>query len=203
MKPLAKLWTWTGQVFVPLAIGWAIYIRNGVGEKAPADGVLISRAYWGLLITLLAAATLASTCALYMRLASKRRARLLVPPNTLFEEGKERNAVISYGTACIFTLTTLAALIMFGVGYSNSLIHEWNARAPIAQSFWGSRLIAHGMGCSSPPCFAVGPRVDGVGAPIFGVNEYNLYLTDGALVLAAVLLGSSLVYLGLALRSPR
>ena len=200
MKPLAKLWTWTGQLFIPLAIGWAIYIRNGVGEKAPPEGVLISRGYWGVLVTLLAGSALAWTCALYVREAKQRRARLLVPPNTTFEEGKERNPVISYATAGVFALAVLAALAMFGVRYSDSRIYGWDGRAPLQNGFWGSRIKAHKLGCSSHPCFAVGPRTDGSGVPVFGVNEYILYLTDGGPIVLAVLVGSGLVYLGMALK---
>ena len=195
MKPLARLWTWTGQLFIPLAIAWAIYIRNGLGEKAPPDGALISRGYWGVLVTLVTGSTLVWTCALYVRIAKRRRARLLVPPNTTFEEHKDRSVVISYGTACIFALAILLALVMFGVRYSDSRIYGWDAQAPVAQGFWSSRVQAHRMGCISHPCFAVGPRVDGAGTPIFGVNEYVLYLTDGGLVLLALPLVSGVVYL--------
>jgi hypothetical protein len=195
MKPLAKFWTWTGHLFIPIAIGWAIYVRNGFGDKAPPDGVLISRGYWGVLVTLIAGGALAWTCALYVRLAKQQGARLFVPPNTTFEEGKDRNPFISYGTACVFALAVLAALVMFGVRYSDSLVHGWNAQAPVGQGFWNSRIKAHEMGCSSHPCFAVGPRVDGTGAPIFGVNEYVLYLTDGVLILLTLLLALGLVYL--------
>jgi hypothetical protein len=200
MMPLARLWTWIGQIFIPLAIGWAIYIRHGFGEKLPPDGVLISRGYWGLLIALLAGSALVWTCALYIRLARKRRALLLVPPNTAFEDAKDRSGVISYGTACIFALAVLAALITFGVRYSESFIHGWNARTPVQQGFWGSRIKAHEVvGCSSQPCYAVGPRIDGTGNTVFGVNEYILYVTDGVLALLALLLVSGLVYLAIVL----
>ncbi|MET4481977.1 hypothetical protein [Bradyrhizobium sp. F1.13.3] len=199
MMPLARLWTWIGQIFIPLAIGWAIYIRNGFGEKLPPDGVLISRGYWGLLIALLAGSALVWTCALYIGLASKRRALLLVPPNTAFEDAKDRSAVISYGTACIFALAVLAALITFGARYSESFIQGWNSRTPVQQGFWSSRIKAHEVGCSSQPCYAVGPRIDGTGTTVFGVNEYILYVTDGVLALFALLLGSGLVYLAVVL----
>jgi len=199
VKALAKFWTWTGQIFIPLAIGWAIYIRNGFGESAPRDGVLISRGYWGLVVALLAGTALVWTCALYVRLAAHRNMRLLVPPNTMFEEGKDRNAVISYGTACAFALAIVTSLIMFGVRYSDSLVYGWNARAPLQLGFWGSRLKAYEIGCASHPCFAVGPRVDDAGHAVFGVDEYVLYLTDSAIVVLSLLLGSGLVYLGAAL----
>src|SRR5258705_2504028 len=199
MMPLAKLWTWIGQLFIPLAIGWAIYVRNGFGEKIPPDGVLVSRGYWGVLLTRLAGGSLGWTGALYIRTARKRRARVLLPPNTAFEEVNDRNPVISYGTAFIFAVAVLVALVIFSVRYSESHIHGWNAQDPVQQGFWESRIKAHGMGCRSQPCFAVGPRVDGTGTPIFGVNEYILYVTDGGLVLLALLLASGCVYLAIVL----
>jgi hypothetical protein len=195
MKPLAKLWTWIGQIFVPLAIGWAIYIRNGFGEKFPPDGVLISRGYWGVLITLLAGSALVWTLALYVDRARKSRARILVPPNTAFEESKDRSLVISYGTVLVFALSLLVALVMFGERYSESAIYAWDAKTPIEHGFWQSRKVAHGAGCSAPPCFAVGQRMDDNGNPLLGVNEYVLYLTDGVLALLAVLLIAGVVFL--------
>lgn len=195
MMPLGRLWTWTGQLFVPLAIGWAFYITNGFGDKLPADGVLISRAYWGLLATLLAGSALVWICALYVRMAKKDFARILLPPNTAFEEAKDRSATISYGTACIFALAVLVALIMFSVRYSESQIHAWDAQAPIERGFWSSRIKAHQAGCAGQPCYAVGPRVDAAKNPIFGVNEYILYVTDGGLIVLALSLAAGVTYL--------
>jgi hypothetical protein len=195
MMPLAKLWTWTGQVFIPLAIAWAVYVRNGFGEKVPPDGDLISRGYWGVLVTLVAGSALVWTCGLYIRMARKRRAVILMPPNTSFEDAKDRNSIISYGTGCVFAVAVLSALIVFGARYSRSLIYGWSAQAPVEQGFWSSRIKVHEMGCSSQPCFAVGPRVDPTGTPIFGVNEYILYVTDGLLIVSAVLLAFGVVHL--------
>jgi hypothetical protein len=199
MMPLGRLWTWTGQLFIPLAIGWAFYITNGIGDKSPPDAVLISRAYWGLLATLLAGSALAWICALYVGMAKKHFVRLLVPPNTTFEEAKDRNPAISYGTACVFALSVLLALIMFTVRYSKSQIHAWDAAAPIERGFWSSRINAHQTGCTGQPCFAVGPRIDGAKNPIFGVNEYILYVTDGGLLVLALLLASGVIYIFLVL----
>ena len=86
MIPLAKLWTWTGQLFIPLAFAWAVYIRNGLDSAPPADGVLVSRAYAGLVLTLAAATVLSWSFALYVRAARQRQAKVLVPPNTTFED---------------------------------------------------------------------------------------------------------------------
>jgi hypothetical protein len=128
-------------------------------------------------------------------MAIKSRARIIVPPNMALEESKDRSLVISYGTAFIFALSIVLALIMFGVRYSESLVHHWNAQAPIQQKFWASRITAHSMGCSAQPCFAIGQRMDSNGSPIFGVNEYVLYVTDGSIALLALLLISGLVFL--------
>lgn len=29
----ARLWTWVGSVYVPLALGWAIYVRGGLADS--------------------------------------------------------------------------------------------------------------------------------------------------------------------------
>lgn len=194
MKPLAKFWTWTGHLFIPLAVGWAVYVSNGFGDKPVPDGVLISRGYWGVLVALIAGTALTWSCVLYVRLAKRRHSDYLIPPNTTFEDGEERSAVISYGTAIAFALAVTGALIRFGVRYSESLIHGWNERGPLAPGFWATRLEAHRIGCASPPCFAVGPRVDSSG-PVFGVNEYLLYVTDGGILILGLFLTSGLVYL--------
>ncbi|TCU58366.1 hypothetical protein EDE08_13110 [Bradyrhizobium sp. R2.2-H] len=195
MMPLARLWTWIGNLFIPLAIGWALFVQNGFGDKPPPDGVLISRGYWGLLVSLLAGSALVWTAALYARQAKKARARILVPPNTAFEDAKDRSKVITYGTACIFTMVVLLALVIFGSRYSDSLIHGWNALSPLQQGFWASRVTAHAVGCASQPCFSVARRTEQGGGKVFGVNEYILYLTDGVLAVLAVLLVSGLIYL--------
>ena len=52
MEPLAKLWTWTGRSFIPFAVGWAVFVRGGLDSASPSLGALVSRGYWGLLVTL-------------------------------------------------------------------------------------------------------------------------------------------------------
>lgn len=203
MMPLGRLWTWIGQLFIPFALGWAFYIRGGFGDKLPPDGVLISRGYWGLLATLLAGSALVWVCALYVRMAKKHRNRPLTPPNTAFEGAKDRSPAISYGTTCVFALSILVALVMFSARYSESFIYGWDAQAPVERGFWSSRIKAHQLGCTSQPCFAVGPRTDGVKNPIFGVNEYILYVTDGGLLVLALLFASGVVYLAIALSRQR
>jgi hypothetical protein len=74
MLALAKLWTWVGNLFIPLAIGWALYIRGGLADRPPAIGVLVSRAYWGLLVTLITGAALIWALSLYVRLAERTNA---------------------------------------------------------------------------------------------------------------------------------
>lgn len=202
MKPLAKFWTWIGQSFIPLAIGWAIFVRNGFGEKAPHDGVLISRGYWGLLLTLLVAATLIWALALYVRLARARGARLTVPPNTMFEDG-QRSAVVSYVTLVVFAVAVVVGLGVFGGRYHDSMIHGWNSQAPLQSGFWSSRVEAHKSGCASNPCFAVGPRMEVPGAPVFGVNEYVLYLTDGLLLALSIACAFGLGYLAVGMKARR
>src|ERR1700680_1319037 len=100
MLALAKLWTWIGNTFVPLAIAWAFYMRGGLTDRL-ATGVLISRGYWGIVGTLIAGGTLLWTMVLYVRLA-KQNSAILVPPNTVFEDDANRNRVISWGTVLVF-----------------------------------------------------------------------------------------------------
>ncbi|TAU83274.1 hypothetical protein [Rhizobium leguminosarum] len=195
MKALARLWTWIGNLFVPLAIGWAVYLRNGLADKPPPDGVLVSRAYWGVLIALVAAAAMAWTVALYVHLAKTEDEPILVPPNTTFEDDESRNRIISWGTVAVFVLAVVASLAVFGARYSESRIHGWNDQQPLQPNFLGSRARAFEQGCDAQPCFAVAQRVDADDNPIFGVNEYILYLTDGVLLFFALLAASGLVFL--------
>ncbi|MER9684687.1 MULTISPECIES: hypothetical protein [unclassified Mesorhizobium] len=191
MKPLAKLWTWTGHSFIPIAVGWAVYVRGGLNGETASLGVLVSRGYWGLLLTLGAANILAWTFALYMRAAKRIGMRLVVPPNTTFESSDSRSRLISWGTAVVYAATIMAALVIFGVRYSESRIYVWNDMSPLNVGFMSSRLTAHSRACSHQPCFAVGPRFNDAGKPLSGVNEYVQYFTDGLLLVsaAALLLG--------------
>ena len=56
-------------------------------------------------------------------------------------------------------------------------------------------MQAYELGCAKQPCFAVGQRMDAGGNPIFGVNEYILYVTDGALVLVLLFMLAGIVFL--------
>jgi hypothetical protein len=190
MTAIAKFWTWVGQLFIPFAIGWSVYIRGGLADSPPAMGVLVSRAYWGLLITLMTGSILIWTIAWYIRSAKKRGAAILIPPNTNFEDDNSRNPIISWGTIIAFLFAIMLALTIFGARYAQSRIYQWDAEQPIENGFWASRAKAHESGCAKEPCFAVGQRIDASKNEIFGVNEYILFVTDGGLavfILTAVL----------------
>lgn len=180
MKALAKMWTWIGQTFLPLAFGWAVYVRGGLDGPHLEEGVLISRGYWGLLVTLAVGAALAIVAALYVREARRTGAKTLVVPNTIFEEA-ERSALSSWVTVIAFSVSVVAAFILFGARYLDSKVHTWNGTSPLAQGFWSSRIKAHKIGCDHAPCYALAQRLYS-GNPISGVNEYKLYVTDGALL---------------------
>lgn len=195
MIPLARLWTWTGQVFIPLAFAWAVYVRNGLDTAPPSDGVIISRAYAGLLMTLAAGMVLGWSFALYVAAAKQRRAKLLVPPNTTFEDKKDRNAIVSWATATVFAAAIIAELIVFGSSYAKSEIHDWESTTPLQRGFWSSRAAAHRESCEKQPCFALGARLDASRHPIYGVYEYIPYITDGAVLLLALGLFAGLVRL--------
>jgi hypothetical protein len=186
MLALAKFWTWIGNLFIPLAIGWAVYVRGGLTDRPPPIGVLVSRAYWGVLVSLVAGGALIWAMVLYVRLAKRKNAVILAPPNTAFEDESVRSRIISWATVFVFTISVLFALTVFGVRYMESQIHKWDDQQPLQSSFWGSRVRAYEIGCVQQPCFAIEQRVDAGKNPIFGVNEYILYLTDGVLVLPAL-----------------
>src|ERR1700730_13478789 len=145
MLPLARLWTWAGNLFIPLAVGWAVYVRGGLTDKPPSNGVLVSRAYWGLLVTLIVAATLTWTLAFYVHLAKRKHAMILVPSNTTFEDDAVRSRIISWATLCAFALAVSLALILFGVRYGESQIHRWDDPQPLQSEFWGSRKEAYAL----------------------------------------------------------
>ena len=194
MLALAKLWTWIGNIFVPLAIGWAFYMRGGLTDGPPM-GALVSRGYWGILVALIAGVALVWTMALYVRLAKQNNALILTPPNTAFEDDATRNLVISKGTVLVYAIAVSLALTVSGVRYADSQIHKWDDQQPLQRDFWGSRGRAYELGCAKQPCFAVGQRIDAGGKPIFGVNEYILYVTDGGLVIPGLFMLGGIYFL--------
>ncbi|KPH05042.1 hypothetical protein CO657_11105 [Rhizobium acidisoli] len=197
MLALARVWTWVGTAFIPLAITWALFVQNALPVAPPAQGVLISRGYWGLVITLLTAAVLVWALGLYVGQARTRRDVLLIPPNTNFEEMDARSPLVSLATAVTFCAFIIAALAIFGSRYATSEIYDWNAPVPLSNDFWVSRTIAHQHGCVSPPCFAISQRMNADHTPIFGVHEYVLYVTDGILFLLLLGLATGVIYLAM------
>ena len=156
MTPLAKLWSKVGNSFIPLALIWAVYTRNGWTELA-TTGQRVSRAYLGIGTTLGAAVVLVLAFALYARNAATARASL-VPPNTMFEEADDRNPFISWATVGIYSASVLAALIEFANSYKESRIYAWDALVPLKPGFWVSRVQAHEIACTDSSCFAMQQR---------------------------------------------
>ena len=195
MTPLARLWSWTGHAFILFAIGWAVFVRGGLSDKAVPEGVAISQGYWGLVVSLIAANALTWTLALYIRAAKRANARILVPPNTTFEEAADRNVIISKGTVIIFAICVALAIAVFWVRYSDSVLHGWKDDKQVGTGFIGSRIAAHGKGCPSQPCFAVAFKFDNGTKIASGVNEYILFVTDGGLIVLLLGLASSFVFL--------
>lgn len=193
MSPLAKVWTSIGQTFAPLATGWAVYVRGGLSSDHLEEGVLISRGYWGLLVSLVAGTALLVVAALYVREAKRRRKKSWIPTNTTFDE-KDQYLLISRVTSVAFALSVCAALFIFGSRYADSRIYAWDGTSPLAAGFLTSREFAHTAGCPREPCFAVAQRIS-PGHSITGVNEYVLYWTDGSLAVMAVALLCSLFFL--------
>ncbi|WP_354132017.1 hypothetical protein [Bradyrhizobium sp. RT4b] len=139
-----------------------------------------------------------STLTQYVWKARVARVRILVPPNTTFEEEANRNAIVSWATVVIFALVVTGAIIDFGSRYATSRIYPWNSALPLADSFWSSRALARTSSCQAKSCFAMGRRVDGSGKAIDHVDQYFPYLTDGLLGLLIACLLGSLLALGVA-----
>jgi hypothetical protein len=193
MTELAKLWTWIGEMFIPIAIVWAFYVRGGLPGKVP-EGVLISWGYWGLLVTLAVGATLVFIAALYVREGNRTgSAAIRVPPNTMFGAEGAGNHLISRGTAIIFTLSVVGGLIVFGNRYLDSRIYQWDDTSSFGAGFWSSRASALQAGCGHGPCYAMAQRMY-PGGPVSGVNEYVLYVTDGVLAILIVGLFCSVAF---------
>ncbi|MCC8962262.1 hypothetical protein H8A95_08000 [Bradyrhizobium sp. Pear76] len=187
MLPLAKFWTWLGNYYVPLAVAWGYFVRNG-----PDQGVKISRAYWGLGVSLLVGVLLISTLTLYIKEARKAKA-VAIPPNTTFESDTDRNLVISWGCAVTYMVSLITALIVFGNMYADSKIHEWEKRSPLVESFWGSRVEAFTRTCDKSSCYAMGNRFAADGKPLEYVDQYLPYVTDPALAVLGLLLFVSII----------
>jgi hypothetical protein len=178
-----------------VAIGWAFFVRGGL-DTAPAPlGALVSRGYWGLLLSLAVASLMVWVCALYVRAARTEGHAVTPPPNTTFETKDGRSMLMTWGSTIVFALTFLGAIAVFGVRYGDSRIHAWDARSPLADGFVSSRLDALRRGCPHQPCFSVAPRIDDAGKPLAGVVEYVPYLSDGVLPLAALPAAMGVVYL--------
>jgi hypothetical protein len=198
MQPLAKFWTWLGNYFLPLAVAWAYFVRNG-----PDEGVKISRGYWGLMVSLVVGTLLVLTLTLYIRKAREANA-ITVPPNTAFETETERNLVISWGSLATYLLGVASALIIFTSRYFDSKIHEWKKDVPLAQSFWGSRVEAWSRSCGDKSCYAMGNRFGRDGKELEYVDQYLPYMTDPAIVVLALgLIGSIVALLVVVCRRPR
>lgn len=203
MQPLAKFWTWAGHAFVPLAVGWAYYVRGGLDAAPPPEGALISRGYWGLLLTLVVASLMTWACALYVRAARAGGHPVTPPPNTTFETDGNRSKLMTWGSAFVFAAAILGALTVFGVRYGDSRIHGWNDPKPLSDGFMSSRADAYRRGCPHQPCYAVASRIGEAGKPLGGVAEYILYVSDGVLLLSTVPLAVGMAYLIVATVSGR
>src|SRR5450759_4945916 len=190
MLPLAKFWTFVGQSFVPVAAAWIYFIRNG-----PNEGALITRAYFGLLLTLLVAAALIWSLALYVRAAKAKSLLPVIPPNTTFEDLKSRNLLLSWGTLIGFVTAVAIAMAAFGSRYSESRIYRWDAETPLANSFFESRKLAHQLTCLEKSCFAMGRRIDTNSTDSAKAAQYVPFVTDGSLILLAVVLLAGAAFL--------
>ena len=196
MLPLAKFWTSLGNYFLPVAVAWAYFVRNGSDE-----GVKISRGYWGLAVSLLVGTLLLTTWALYIWRARKGNASF-APPNTAFEAAYDRHPVVSWGTVAVYILAVVAAIALFGSRYSDSIVHTWKDSIPLAGSFWESRVKAWMSTCTDTTCFAMGNRIGNDKNELEYVDQYIPYVTDPVLVILAILLVASFAALLVAFLRP-
>ncbi len=188
MLPLAKFWTFAGQWFIPLTVAWAYFVRTGSDE-----GVLVSRGYWGLLVSLLMGTAMMSALALYVSAAKRANMPLTIPPNTAFEDDANRHPMISRLTVVVFCAAIFGSLIVFGARYSTSEVYEWNSNEALAEGFFKSRQKAHDP--KTTGLLAMGKRFDEGGKELKEVNEYLRYWSDGALLLLSYAFLASLVSL--------
>ena len=202
LTPLAKLWTWTGHIYLPIALAWAIYVTNGlpVTDELPHPGVLISRGYWGLLASLAAGAMLIWTWAEYAKHAREHAKEALIPPDTTFEELDDRSLVISYGSAVVVFAGLIFFTVMFAGRYGDSRIYLWDAGTPLADHFFNSRYEVY-FGTEHGP-FAIAARLETGYKPYTGVNQYIPYLTDGILIVLVILILMGIVRLKRMLKRP-
>jgi hypothetical protein len=185
------------------AIGWTVFVRGGLSDKSIPEGVAISQGYWGLVVTLIAANALVWSFGLYVRAARREESKILVPPNTNFEELSDRSLIISWGTIVVFTISIALALGVFSVRYSDSVLHRWGEKLPLHGGFIASRLEAYQEGCSHSPCFSVASQFDQNAKIPSGVNEYILYITDTALIVLFLALAAGLVFVSISVASRR
>lgn len=190
LLPLAKFWTFIGQAFVPFGATWIYLVRTG-----PDPGVLITRAYFGLGISLLVGAALVWSLALYVRAARLVGTWPLIPPNTTFEDMQHRSRLLSWGTLAIFVLSLGSCIVVFGIRYGESNVYRWGAEKPLANSFLQSRIMAHNTACSSEPCFAMAQQASSSCKTGFGVAQYFTYISDGVLLGFALIISSGLIFL--------
>jgi hypothetical protein len=188
MLPLAKFWTFAGHWFVSLTVVWAYFVRTGSDE-----GVLVSRGYWGLLVSLLVGTAMMSALALYISAARRANAPIAIPPNTTFEDDANRQPLISWLTVLVLCAAIFVSLVVFGDRYSSSKIHAWDCKEPLADGFLTSRLKAHDPGAKG--LLAMGNRFDERGKKLNEVNEYVRYWSDSVLLLLSYTFSVSLVCL--------
>jgi hypothetical protein len=186
-QPLERVWTWLASIFVPIAVVMGFYVNGGLPGVDSAPGVVISVAYWSLLVTLVTGIILVFTVAAYVGEADLSGSAIPVPANTFFEDDSRRSPFVSWWTVCIVVAVLAAALIVFTKRYSESEIHLWDRRDALAPGFIASRMAAYESDCKGVSCFAISSRFDDQDNSIKrGVIEYLLYWTDGVIFFLAI-----------------
>ncbi|MDM0109840.1 hypothetical protein QTH97_33330 [Variovorax sp. J22R24] len=144
------------------------------------DDVIVSVAYWGLLISTIGLAALGTIARRYKYMGYDRSG--FAWPRFTLVEGDVRDGLAARGTFAVLTLVPLTGWIIALVAYSKSRIALWNSPVPLSDGFISSRVAAIQAACEGQPCFRMHP-IDGV--PPFAMQWFS-YLNDPALLVLSV-----------------
>jgi hypothetical protein len=182
-RSLDPIWTWLGSAIVGASALTAFYVRSGASSIFPGpdtgmqDDVVVSVAYWGLLISTSGLAALGAIASRY-RSRGDDRDGFAWPRFTLIE-ADVRDPLVAKGALAALTLIPLLAWVICLVAYSKSRIALWSAQLPLSDGFVSSRWAALQTACTNQPCFRMHP-LDGV--PPYAMQWFS-YLNEPALVL--------------------
>lgn len=177
---ISKYWTRIGQSLLIATIPFIVTIRGGaelIGSENLPEALQITMAGSGVLVFSIGLAALSSLGLVYIkRLGGKCVTQPW--PADIDHVNSSRDTLISKATLFLYVTFPLMAIVAGIIRYMDSRIATWHDNTILVDDFIYSRLYAHVMGCSNPPCFRIHPNHG---------FEYVLYLTDGILILSLIL----------------